>query len=230
MEDKHCCAHEHEGEQATVVASAAQPGQFTCPMHPEVIADVAGDCPACGMALDPVSVDKATLEDDTELRHMRRLFWISLPFTTCVFVLAMSESIPGLNIRTTLGDSLFGWTQALLTTPILFWCGGLFLLRGWRSIIGWAPNMWTLISIGTLAAYGFSLAMLMVPDSFPVGVVNLNHGPPLYFEAAAVIISLVLLGQVLELRARGQTSMALLELLELAPPIAWVVDSDGNER
>jgi Cu+-exporting ATPase len=230
MDNSHCCAHDSEGDQTSIAASVAKPGQFTCPMHPEVVAEIAGDCPACGMALDPVSVDKVALQDDTELRHMRRLFWISLPFTVSVFILAMGDSIPGLNFRSSLGGQMFGWLQALLTTPVLFWCGGLFLLRGWRSIVGRAPNMWTLISIGTLAAYGFSLAILLFPDSFPTDVLNSAHGAPLYFEAAAVIISLVLLGQVLELRARGQTSLALLELLDLAPPIAILIDDDGSER
>ena len=230
MENEKCCSHHADGESAPLNASVAGPGQFTCPMHPEVVADVAGDCPSCGMALDPVSIDRTSLEDDTELREMRALFWLSVPLTAVVFGVAMSGGIPSVNSDSVFGHQAFGWVQAGLTTPVLFWCGRLFLLRGWRSIVNRAPNMWTLISIGALSAYGFSLLTLLVPGMLPRGFFAASGNPPLYFEAAAVIISLVLLGQVLELRARQETSQALLGLLDLSPPIAVIIDADGSEH
>jgi Cu+-exporting ATPase len=230
MENEKCCSHHADGESAPLNTSVAGPGQFTCPMHPEVVADVAGDCPSCGMALDPVSIDRTSLEDDTELREMRALFWSSVPLTAVVFGVAMSGGIPSVNSDSEFGHQAFGWVQAGLTTPVLFWCGRLFLLRGWRSIVNRAPNMWTLISIGALSAYGFSLLTLLVPGMLPPGFFAASGNPPLYFEAAAVIISLVLLGQVLELRARRETSQALLGLLDLSPPIAVIIDADGSEH
>ncbi len=199
-------------------------------MHPDVIEDSPGDCPLCGMALEPMSLDRNLLEDDTELREMLHLFWISLPLTAIVFALAMGEMIPGIDFRRWLGVNVLAWTQALLATPVLLWCGRLFFIRGWRSMVNRAPNMWTLISIGTATAYGFSLIALLFPAILPVSMLGEAGEVPLYFEAAVVIISLVLLGQVLELRARGQTSQALLGLLDLAPPSARVIDADGSER
>ncbi len=227
--EQHSCSHHHH-EQATPKASNALSGQYTCPMHPEVLEDQAGDCPSCGMALEPLSLDRDLLKDDTELREMLRLLWISVPFTVGVLVLAMGEMIPGIEFRRWLGDAVFAWGQAALTTPVLLWCGRLFFVRGWRSIINRAPNMWTLISIGTLTAYGFSLIGLLFPQLLPDAIRGEGGMVPIYFEAAAVIITLVLLGQVLELRARGQTSKALLGLLDLAPPNARIVAPDGAER
>ena len=199
-------------------------------MCPGVLEEIPGDCPSCGMALEPISLDRDLLEDDTELRDMLRLFWISLPLSSGLLVLSMGEMIPGVDFRRWLGDGLFNWTQALLATLVLFWCGRLFFVRGWNSIVNRSPNMWTLITIGTATAYGFSLVALVFPQSLPDTIRGEIGMVPLYFEAAAVIISLVLLGQVLELRARGQTSQALLSLLDLAPPNARVIDLDGTER
>ena len=229
MQHQHNCSHDHN-EPAKERTSSALSGQYTCPMHPEVLEDQAGDCPSCGMALEPLSLDRNLLEDDTELRDMLRLFWISVPFTAGVLVLSMGEMIPGIEFRRWLGDDLFAWGQAALTTPVLLWCGRLFFVRGWRSIVNHAPNMWTLISLGTLTAYGFSLIALLFPTALPDAIRGEMGTVPLYFEAAAVIITLVLLGQVLELRARGQTSKALLGLLDLAPPNARIIDADGTER
>jgi len=204
-------------------------GQYTCPMHPDVVTEAPADCPLCGMALEPMTVNRDALTDDTELRDMSRRFWTSLPLSAAVFVMAMGELIPGFAIRQWLGAGLHGWLQALLSVPVLFWCGSIVLGRGWASIKNRAPNMWTLIAIGTLAAFGFSLTVLIAPELFPAAMQG-AHGPPLYFEAAVVITSLVLLGQVLELRARGQTSLALLGLLDLAPADARVVHDDGREE
>jgi P-type Cu+ transporter len=182
------------------------------------------------MALQPVSIDRSALESDSEYRDMQRLFWISVPFSAAIFVLTMSESMLGADPRGWLGDAMFDWSQALLTMPVLFWCGRSFLARGWRSIITRSPNMWTLISIGTLVAFGFSMLCILFPSALPESLRGASGHAPLYFEAAAVIISLVLLGQVLELRARGQTSRALLDLLDLTPMDATIIKADGSER
>lgn len=229
MQHQHSCSHDHN-DPAKPLSSTALSGQYICPMHPEVLEERPGDCPSCGMALEPLSLDRDLLEDDTELREMLRLFWISVPLTAGVLVLAMGEMIPGLDFRRWLGHELFAWAQVALATPVLFWCGRLFFVRGWRSVVNRAPNMWTLISIGTITAYGFSLIALLFPQLLPDAVRDGMGGVPLYFEAAAVIISLVLLGQVLELRARGQTSKALLGLLDLTPPSARIINADDTER
>lgn len=227
MPADHCCSHGHAEPAKPALAVT---GQYTCPMHLDVIENGPGDCPFCGMALEPMSLDRELLEDDSELREMLRLFWISLPLTGAVFVLAMGDMLPGLDFRNWLGDTAYGWAQAVLAAPVLMWCGRSFFVRGWRSIVNRAPNMWTLISIGTTAAYGFSLMAVAMPGTLPSGILGESGEAPLYFEAAAVIISLVLLGQVLELRARGQTSQALLGLLDLAPPSARLVEDNGHER
>jgi len=221
------CAHGHGKDIAAAPAGAER---YTCPMHPEVIENGPGDCPMCGMALAPMSIDRGLLADDTELREMLRLFWISVPLTVGVFVLAMGEVVPGVDFRRWLGGAVFGWAQALLATPVLFWCGRLFFVRGWRSIVNRSTNMWTLITIGTTTAYGFSLLVLIAPGVLPSSMRAGTGAVPLYFEAAAVIITLVLLGQVLELRARGKTSEALLALLDLRPPNARIIDAHGHER
>ena len=230
MQHTEHCSHS-DSEHVSVTSSVhALSGQYTCPMHPEVLEEGPADCPSCGMALEPLSLDRDLLEDDTELREMLALFWISVPLTAGVLILAMGEMIPGVDFRESLGDKLFSWAQAVLATPVLLWCGRLFFVRGWRSIVNRAPNMWTLISIGTLAAYGFSLIALVFSQVLPSTILDESGAVPLYFEAAAMIISLVLIGQVLELRARGATSKALLGLLDLAPSNARIIDPDGTER
>ncbi len=227
--ERHGCSH-NSSAPLTEHASRGVRAQYVCPMHPEVLEEQPGDCPGCGMALEPVSFDRVLLEDDTELREMLFQFWTSVPFTAALLLLAMGEMIPGIEFRQWLGPEKFGWGQAVLATPVLMWCGRLFLIRGWRSVVNFAPNMWTLISIGTLAAYSFSLIGLLLPNSLPRAFQGEVGTVPLYFEATAVIITLVLLGQVLELRARGRTSKALLDLLDLEPPNARIVDFDATER
>lgn len=201
--------------------------QYTCPMHPEILRDAPGDCPKCGMALEPVGADAPA--DDSELQIMSRRFWVSVPLTLAVFVLAMGEWIPGLDWRGWTGEHVFGWTQALLSAPVILWCGTPFFVRGWQSVRNRSPNMWTLIALGTGAAFVFSLVGLSVPEILPPAFKGPHGELPLYFEVAAVIISLVLLGQVIELRARGKTSQALRALLDLSPPTARRVDAEGNE-
>lgn len=200
--------------------------QYTCPMHPEIVEDEPGDCPKCGMALEPMSVTPS--QEDPELKAMTRRFWISLPLSAAVFVLAMGDMIPGVNFQQWLGAG-FGWSQFVLATPVVFWCGGFAFKRGWKSILNVSPNMWTLIALGVGAAYIFSIFVLLFPGLLPDAFVGANGIAPVYFEAAAVIITLILLGQVMEARARGQTSKALTELLDLAPPTAHRLDESDNE-
>ena len=179
---------------------------YTCPMHPEIEQDSPGDCPKCGMALEPIAGGGDG--EDQELKIMSRRFWVSVPLSTIVLLLAMSEMVPGLGLGQLLG-SASGWIQALLALPVVVWAGGFAFVRGWKSVRNLSPNMWTLISLGVGAAYGFSLFALIFPDLLPEAFKSDAGHAPLYFEAAAVIISLVLLGQVMEARARGQTSRAL---------------------
>ena len=206
-------------------APVADPGaEYTCPMHPEVRQIGPGSCPKCGMALEPLLPELEQEEDDSEYQDFRRRFWGSLPLTVIVVVLAMAgHVIPGLTpvIRT--------WSEMLLSLPIVLWAGTPFFVRGWRSIIQHSPNMWTLIAIGTGAAFVYSVVAALAPGLFPASF--MAHGRiGVYFEAAAVIISLTLLGQMLELRARSQTSAAIKSLLGLAPKTARRIAPDGTEE
>ena len=201
--------------------------QYTCPMHPEIIQETPGDCPKCGMTLEPMTVASET--DDGEFKAMSRRFWLSVPLSATVLLLAMGEMVPGLGIRDFLGAA-FGWIQFALATPVVLWCGGFAFQRGWKSVVNVSPNMWTLIALGVGAAYGFSVFDLLLPDLLPAAFKSAGGHAPLYFEAAAVIITLILLGQVLETRARGQTSKALKSLLDLAPPTARRIGRDGDEE
>ena len=208
-------------------AGAGEGVEYTCPMHPEIVQIGPGTCPLCGMALEPKVI---TLDDapDPEFVDMKRRFWISAVLTVPVFVLAMAEMLP--NFHTLISPKISLWIQFALATPVVIWGGFPFFVRGWQSIGNRSPNMFTLIAIGTGAAYLFSLFALFFPDLFPVSMRNEHTGLiAAYFEAAAVITTLVLLGQVLELRARSQTSSAIKELLGLAPDVAIVVFDDGTE-
>jgi Cu+-exporting ATPase len=197
---------------------------YTCPMHPEVSQEHPGDCPICGMALEPLD---ATGEDSGsgELDDMTQRFVVSVLFGLPVFVLAMAHLVPA---TAAFGDSdMSRWLQFLLSVPVVCWCGFPFFLRGWRSVLSGHWNMFTLISLGVGAAFLMSAAAMLVPDFFPH---SLRHGGkvPVYFESAAVIIALVLLGQVLELRARGRTGGAIRALLNLAPPVARKLTDAGD--
>ncbi len=200
--------------------------QYTCPMHPEIVREQPGDCPKCGMALEPTQPGGD--EEDPELARMTLRFWVSVPLSAAVLLLAMDDMLPGLNFQAWLGNG-FGWLQLLLAAPVVLWAGGSFFVRGWNSIKNLSPNMWTLIAIGTGTAFGFSVFALLWPDAVPAAFKSDHGHVPLYFEAAAVIVTLVLLGQVMELRARGRTSKALEALLDLAPPTARIIDGQGNE-
>ncbi|MBP9110597.1 MAG: heavy metal translocating P-type ATPase, partial [Pyrinomonadaceae bacterium] len=201
--------------------------EYTCPMHPEIVQIGPGSCPKCGMALEPKVM---TLDDgpDPEYVDMKRRFWISAVLTLPVFALAMGEMLP--NYHEYVAPKIALWIQFALATPVILWGGFPFFQRAWTSVKNVSPNMFTLIAIGTGAAYLFSLFALFLPELFPALMRNEHTGLiSAYFEAAAVITTLVLLGQVLELRARSQTSSAIKELLGLAPETAIVVFDDGTE-
>lgn len=198
---------------------------YTCPMHPEIRQDHPGNCPICGMALEPATLEPESEEDDSELRDMRRRFWIGLVLAAPVLVLAMAEHFPGGQF---LPARISAWVQFALATPVVLWAGLPFFVRGWQSIVNAHLNMFTLISLGTGAAYLYSVAALIAPGLFPA---SMRHDGmiPVYFEAAATIIVLVLLGQVLELKARAGTGKAIRALLDLAPKTAHRVE-DGEEK
>jgi len=204
---------------------------YTCPMHPEVRSDKPGDCPICGMALELESIPDAQgdedEEDNAELRDMTRRFWISVALSLPVFIVAMAHLFPSL-AHGWVSSTASRWMQALLSTPVVLWAAQPFFRRGWRSVVTRHFNMWTLISIGVGAAYLFSWVSLLAPHLLPAS--DSHEASPLYFEAAAVIITLVLLGQVMELRARARTGSAIRALLDLAPPRALRVSKDGDEE
>ena len=201
---------------------------YTCPMHPEVRQVGPGNCPKCGMALEPVEPLPAEEGPNPELVDMTRRFWVSLALTVPLFALAMVEMLaPALVARLSVTANL--WTQLVLTAPVVLWGGRPFFVRGWQSIVTRSLNMFTLIALGTGAAFGYSVLAVLMPDALPHGM---GHGgaPPVYFEAAAVITTLVLLGQVLELRARSATSGAIRALMGLAPKTARRLRADGTEE
>lgn len=215
------------GMALEVTAPPKRKTRYTCPMHPEIEQDHPGDCPKCGMALEPVTVSGD--EQDPELKAMTRRFWVSVPLAIAVAALDMGEMVPGLGVRDFFGPA-FGWLQFILATPVVFYCGGFAFVRAWKSIVNKSPNMWTLIALGVGAAWGFSSFALIAPELLPAAFKNSAGHAPLYFEAASVIIALILLGQMMEARARGQTSRALTSLMDLAPPAARRIDPDGREE
>jgi Cu+-exporting ATPase len=222
-EEHQCCHHEHPSSPA---APAAPGATYTCPMHPEVERDRPGDCPICGMALEPKTISAATPEDDSELKDMTRRLWIGAALTLPVFLLAMSHLLP--NAPGWFSSDLSRWIQFLLSTPVVLWAGWPFFVRGWRSLVSRHLNMFTLIAIGVGVAWVYSCVALFFPGLFPPAMGH--HGKPgLYFEAAAMITVLVLVGQVLELRARRRTGHAIRSLLDLTPPTARVI-TNGTEH
>lgn len=211
-----------ETQSATVLKSGGDT-IYTCPMHPEIRQDHPGNCPKCGMTLEPLLPE---LEEDgnPELRDFQHRFWWTLPLTIAVTILAMfGHKLHWFDARTQT------WIELVLTLPIVLWAGWPFFLRGWQSVVHRSPNMWTLISLGTGAAFIYSLAATLAPQVFPDSFVSMGR-VAVYFEAAAVIISLTLLGQLLELKARSQTSAAIKSLLGLAPKTARRIRDDGTEE
>uniref|UniRef100_UPI0035B099C7 heavy metal translocating P-type ATPase n=1 Tax=Hydrogenophaga pseudoflava TaxID=47421 RepID=UPI0035B099C7 len=201
----------------------AEGSVYTCPMHPEIRQDHPGNCPKCGMTLEPMlpALDE---DDNPELREFQRRFWWTLPLTVVVTVLAMfGHQLSGLDVRTQT------WIEFVLSIPIVLWAGWPFFARGWQSVVNRSPNMWTLIGLGTGAAFVYSVVATVAPQLFPASFISMGR-VGVYFEAAAVIISLTLLGQVLELKARSQTSAAIKSLLGLAPKTARRIRPDGAEE
>jgi Cu+-exporting ATPase len=203
--------------------------EYVCPMHPEIVRSEPGSCPICGMALEPRTV---TLEEapDPEYVDMRRRFWVSLALSLPLVVTAMSEMIPGQPLQRLVPGTFMVWVQLILATPVVLWGGWPFFQRGWTSVRNRHLNMFTLIALGTGAAYGFSVFATFFPGLLPHAFTGHGGQVPVYFEAAAVITTLVLLGQVLELRARHATSGALKALLGLAPKTARLLHKDGREE
>ena len=219
---------------ASIVGSVEVPGtndnqvEYTCPMHPEVRQMGPGSCPICGMALEPTQV--AGEEINPELVDMTRRFWISLALTAPTLLLMLSSFIPGDPLQHLLGSNPSLWLEFALATPVVLWCGWPFFERGWTSIVNRNLNMFTLIALGTGSAYFYSVFALLFPQFIAASFRDKNGDMAVYFEPASVIVTLVLLGQVLELRARSQTSSALKALLGLAPKTARIVRENRSEE
>ncbi|MCB1086305.1 MAG: copper-translocating P-type ATPase, partial [Verrucomicrobiae bacterium] len=264
-DDKSCCDHADHDHRPIQTPGHATSGKYTCPMHPEVISDQPGDCPKCGMALEPVSpipspgktiytcpmhpeieqdhpgdcpicgmplepktVGGGNEEDDSEIRSLSRKFWIAGALTVPVLVIAMGHWIPGFDVEKLVPKSISKWIELLLTTPVVFWAGGMFFTKAWRSIKTRNLNMFTLIATGVGAAFLYSAVAVIAPGIFPESF-RREGEVGLYFEAAAVITVLVLLGQLLEAKARSRTGRAIRELLNLAAKTAHRL-RDGNEE
>ena len=202
--------------------------QYTCPMHPEVISDHPGDCPKCGMALEPMGIPPMDEGPNPELIDFTRRLWISGILSVPLLVITMGPMI-GLPVRDWLGEPLATWAELVLATPVVLWAALPFFRRAWASLVNRSPNMWTLIGLGVGTAYIYSLAATLAPGIFPHTFRGHGGAVPVYFEAAAVIVALVFVGQVLELKARERTGSAIRALLDLAPKTARRIGRDGSE-
>jgi P-type Cu+ transporter len=214
--------------------------EYTCPMHPEIVRCEPGSCPICGMALEPRTITAAQ-EENPELRDMTRRFWVGVILTAPLLAIAMGSMIwPGFFMSALFigkGDqfivtpsSILPWLELVLATPVVLWCGLPFFQRFWTSVVNRSPNMFTLIGLGTGVAYGYSVVATVAPGIFPESLRRMGGYPDVYFEAAAAITTLVLLGQVMELRARSRTNAAIRSLLDLSPQTARLIDANGTER
>jgi P-type Cu+ transporter len=220
------CGMALEPDVTTVPAARVE---WTCPMHPEIVRDAPGSCPICGMALEPrtVTVEEAS---NPELVSMSRRLRVSAGLTAPLLLVAMGDYLPGRPLERLLAPSAMPWIELALATPVCLWGGWPFFVRGWQSIVNRSPNMFTLIALGVAVAYGYSVVATLFPQLFPAGFRDGEGTVGVYFEVAAVIVTLILLGQVLELRARGQTSAAMRQLLGLAAKSARRVRDDGSEE
>jgi Cu+-exporting ATPase len=210
------------------VSEPATHTQYTCPMHSQIVRNEPGNCPICGMTLEPTTI---TVEQaDPELARMTKRLWIGIAFTLPLLAVMISDVLPGHPIQHLLPSGSLGWVEFAFATPVVLWGGGPFFQRGWTSIVSLHLNMFTLISIGSGSAYLYSVAAVFLPQLFPASFRDASGQLGLYFEASAVITVLVLLGQVLELKARSQTSGAIKALLGLAPKTARRISADGTEQ
>lgn len=207
--------------------------EYTCPMHPEIVRSAPGSCPICGMALE-LRTATATAEDNPELRDMSHRFWVSLALTAPLMVFAMATMFWPMRLPRILSGAAVPWLEFALATPVVLWGGWSFFQRFWTSLVNRSPNMFTLIGMGTGVAYGYSVIATLAPQIFPeslrVGSGTMSGYPDVYFESAAAITTLVLLGQVMELRARSRTSAAIRALLDLSPRTARLLNPDGTEN
>jgi P-type Cu+ transporter len=203
--------------------------KWTCPMHPEIVRDAPGSCPICGMALEPLTITAEEPENE-ELRDMTRRFWIGVALTIPTLAIGMADLIPGRPLERVLSPATATWVQLVLATPVVLWGGWPFFVRGWQSVVNRSPNMFTLIALGVGVAYMFSVVATLAPGLFPPSFRNESGTVGVYFEAAAVIVTLVLLGQVMELRARSHTGAAIRALLGLAPKTARRIGEHGREE
>lgn len=215
--------------EPTVLTAASAKVEYTCPMHPQIVRDDPGSCPICGMALEPREVAGGE-DDNPELRDMSRRFWVSVVFTVPLVILTMGHLIPGNPLAHWASGRVMAWAELILATPVVLWCGWPLFVRGWQSVIHRSLNMFTLIAMGVGVAYVYSVVATLAPGLFPASFRDATGKVGLYFEAAAVISALVLLGQVLELRARSQTTGAIRALLGLAPKTARLIGDDGAEQ
>ena len=220
---------ETSAQRPDVPAPSARKTEWLCPMHPQIVRDAPGSCPICGMALEP-RVASAQEDVNPELVDMTRRFWTSAALTFPLLLIAMAEMLPLGGLREWVMSPASRWVELVLATPVVVWGGWPFFQRGWASIVNRSPNMFTLIAMGVGAAYAFSVAATLFPDALPEAFRGHGGRAMVYFEAAAVITTLALLGQVLELRARSRTSSAIRSLLSLAPPTGRLVGADGSER
>ena len=224
-----CCDHDRHqhgdrgGDAPATTATEQVAVEYTCPMHPQIRRPAPGNCPICGMTLEPV-LPMTDKEDTTELDDFSRRFLWTLPLTLGVFVLAMAGHRLAL-----FSPQVQSWIELALASPVVLWAALPFFVRAAQSVLNRSPNMWTLIGLGVAVAYGYSVVATLAPQIFPLSFVE--HGRVgVYFEAASVIVSLTLLGQLLELRARSRTSSAIKALLKLAPKIARRIRADGGEE
>ncbi len=229
------CQEKFEAEPAAYLDGRISPEpmpagtQFTCPMHPEIVQDGPGDCPICGMALEPMGVPTGDVGPNPELIDFSRRFWIGAALTIPILLLTMGPLV-GFPIRQWLGEGVAVWAEFVLATPVILWSGLPFFVRGWKSVVSGNLNMFTLIAMGVGAAFVFSVVATAAPHIFPDGFKDAEGHVGVYYEAAAVIVVLVLLGQMLELRARERTGGAIRALLDLAPKTAHIIRPDGSDE